>query len=59
MLQPAAAPSMVGSVGCTGQGRGRSSGLLLCNVTVIVKLEAVLRGNVSQATGGAVVVSLA
>jgi hypothetical protein len=49
----------VGRVGCTGQGRGRLSGLCLFNVTVIVKLEAALWGNVPQATGGAVVVNLA
>ena len=41
-----------------GQG-GRLSGLCLFNVTVIVKLEAALWGNVPQATGGAVVVNLA
>jgi hypothetical protein len=42
-----------------GQGRGRLSDLLPCNVTVIVKLEAVLRGNVPLAASGAVVVGLA
>ncbi len=42
-----------------GQGRGRLSGLRLFNVTVIVKLEAAVWGNVSQAAGGAVVVNLA
>ena len=40
-----------------GQG-GRLSGLCLFNVTVIVKLEAALWGNVPQAAGGAVVVNL-
>ena len=49
----------MGGVGCTGQGRGLLSGLYLFNVTVIVKLEATLWGNVPQATGGAVVVNLA
>jgi hypothetical protein len=38
---------------------GRLSGLCLFNVTVIVKLEAALWGNVPQAAGGAVVVNLA
>jgi hypothetical protein len=47
------------SVAVQGQGRGRLSGLGLFNVTVIVKLEAALWGNVPQATGGAVVVNLA
>ena len=41
-----------------GQGRGRLSGLPF-NVTVVIKLEAVLWGNVPRATGGAVVVNLA
>ena len=58
MLQPAA-PSTVGSVGCTGRGRGRSSSLCLFHVTAIVKLEAVLRENMSSAASGVVVVSLA
>ena len=53
------ASAAVGRVDCTAQGRGRLSGLCLFNVTVIVKLEAVLWGNVPQATGGAVVVNLA
>ena len=47
---------------CSGPGAGqgaRLSGLCLFNVTVIVKLEAALWGNVPQATGGAVVVNLA
>jgi hypothetical protein len=42
----------------TGRGRGRLSGLCLFNVTVIVKLVAVLWGNVRQATSGTVIVSL-
>ena len=42
-----------------GQGRGRSNDLCLFNVTVIVKLDAVLRGNVSLAASGAVVIRLA
>ena len=54
-----AALTTVGRAGCTGQGRGRLSGLGLFNVTAIVKLEAVLWGNVPQAAGGAVVVNLA
>src|ERR1017187_4581827 len=54
-----AALTTVGGAGCTGQGRGRLSGLCLFNVTVIVKFEAALWGNVPQATGGAVVVNLA
>ena len=41
-----------------GRGRGRLSGLPF-NVTVVIKLEAVLWGNVPRATGGAVVVNLA
>ena len=53
------APSTVGRVGRMGQGRGRLRGLCLINVTVIVKLEAFLGGNVSQAASGAVVVNLA
>jgi hypothetical protein len=54
-----AAPSTVGTVGCTGQGRGRLRSLCLVNVTVIVKLEAFLGGNVPQAASGAVVINLA
>lgn len=54
-----AAPSTVGRVGCTGQGRDRLRDLCLLKVTVIVKLEAFLGGNVSPAASGAVVVHLA
>ena len=52
---------LIGVGGCTEQGRGRLRGLCLClvNVTLIVKLEAFLRGNVPQAASGAVVVNLA
>jgi hypothetical protein len=42
-------------VDCTGQGRGRLRGLCL---TVIVKLVAILWGNMPLAASGAVVVSL-
>jgi hypothetical protein len=41
-----------------GQGRGRLSGLPF-NVTVVIKLEALIGENVPQATSGAVVVNLA